>query len=84
MSKNAVKRYRLARKVAIVLAAAPLFQLGQCNTVNNRIGANFVNALPSVAFQILLNFALLPIQLILSGGQTGGTGNNGGFGGSGI
>lgn len=80
MSKKFARRYKVTRRVAILLAAAPLFQLGQCNTVNNQIAANFANALPSVVFQVLLSFALLPIQALLNGGQTNGTGSGNGTG----
>jgi hypothetical protein len=72
MSKKLAKRYKITRRVAIFLAAAPLFQLGQCHTVNNQIAAGVLNSLPSLVFQVLLNFGLLPIQLLLNGGQTGG------------
>ncbi|MBX3394459.1 MAG: hypothetical protein KF841_03735 [Phycisphaerae bacterium] len=70
MKNKTARRFKVARRIAIVLAAAPLFQFQQCQTFNNRLGANFANALPSAVYSVLLNIALLPIQLILSGGNT--------------
>ena len=70
MKKKSLKKFRITRRIAILLAAAPLFQFSQCQTFNNRLAANFTNSLPSTTFSVLLSFALLPIRLILSGGQT--------------
>lgn len=79
MSRKLLKRYRLARRVALILAAAPLFQLSQCQTGVSMVLQDSVNALPSTAFNIFQSLALLPIQVLLGGGSVGG----GGFGGGG-
>ncbi|HWL92616.1 MAG TPA: hypothetical protein VNT79_03705 [Phycisphaerae bacterium] len=81
MTKKAYKKFKITRRVALLLAAAPLFQLSQCNTFGNRVGANFTNALPSAVFQVLFSFALLPLQLIIGGGQVQGAGSGTGGGG---
>ncbi len=79
--KKKLQRFKIARRFAVILAAAPLFQLAQCQTFGNQLSVNFLNSLPSTAFSVLFNFALLPIQILLGGGQvTGnGTGTGGGI-----
>jgi len=81
MNKRLLTRYRIARRIAIVLAAAPLFQLSQCQTGVNQVLATSLNNTPATVFQVLLNIALAPIQLLLFGNTGfGGTGTGSGSG----
>ena len=68
MTKRRYRQYRLAGKLAIVLAAAPMFQFAQCASGVRQVSANMFNSLPSTIFSIWQGFALAPIQLLLSGG----------------
>lgn len=80
MTKRNFTRYRIARRIAIVLAAAPLFQLSQCQTGVNQVLATSLNNTPATVFQVLLQIGLAPIQLLLFGNTGfGGTGNNSGI-----
>lgn len=65
--KNQIRYCRTLRKMAVVLAAAPLFQLSQCQTFAGNVGMNFVNGLPSLLFSTIQGLFLAPIQLLLSG-----------------
>lgn len=81
MTQRTWKRCRWMRRVAIVLAAAPLFQLSQCSTGLVQVMTTSLNQAPSSFFQIVNGLALLPIQLLLGGGSgTGGTGTGSGIG----
>jgi hypothetical protein len=57
---------RLLRKVALVMAAMPLFQLAQCGTGIRQVSADMANSLPSTIFGLMQSFALAPIQALLS------------------
>lgn len=91
MTKRRFRQFKLARKLAIILAAAPLFQLGQCQTGVQQVFASVANGLPSTLFYFGESLALLPLQLILfpssgnnNNNNNGGIGNNnGGLGGNG-
>lgn len=48
------------------MAAAPLFQLAQCDTGTRQVLANVANGLPSTMFSIMQGFLLLPMQLLFS------------------
>lgn len=74
MSNKVLKRYRVARRVAIVLAALPLFQVQQCGTGVSLVLQNTVNALPNTVFQVLQSIALLPLRLLITGGTLGDDG----------
>lgn len=79
------KQYRLTRRLMVVLAAAPLFQLSQCKTVASQTGQLILNQLPSTIFSLLQSAALAPLFSLLGGGSLGGSlNNNSGFGGGGI
>ncbi|QDV89975.1 hypothetical protein RAS2_10510 [Phycisphaerae bacterium RAS2] len=80
------RRARFVRRVSVLIAAAPLFQgVGWCQTGFNRTAASVANALPSTYYSVLEGIALLPIRLLISGGDLGGTGGTGdGSGGGGI
>lgn len=84
--KMTPRRARLVRRISVLIAAAPLFQsIGWCQTAFNRTAANTVNALPSTYYSVLESIALLPIRLLISGGNLNGTGGIGdGSGGGGI
>jgi hypothetical protein len=86
--KMTPRRAKLVRRITVLVAAAPLFQsIGWCQTAINRTAANTVNALPSTYYSVLEGIALLPIRLLISGGNLngiGGTGGTGGTGGGGI
>jgi hypothetical protein len=77
VTKRSWTRYRLARRLAIILAAAPLFQISQCMTGINQTFMTFANNAPSTYFQVLNSLALLPIQLLfgLNTQGFGGTGS---------
>jgi hypothetical protein len=64
MSKRTYMHYRWARRLAIIMAAAPLFQLAQCSTGIRQVSENMLQAMPSTIFGIIQGFILLPIQLI--------------------
>lgn len=66
MNSPKLSHYRLLRRLALVMAAAPLFQLAQCSTGLRQVSAEVVNGLPSLTFSILQGFWLLPAQLFLS------------------
>jgi hypothetical protein len=67
MSKRTYMHYRWARKLAIILAAAPLFQLAQCSTGIRQVSESMLQAMPSTIFGIVESFLLLPLQLIFVG-----------------
>ncbi len=64
----------MARRIAIVMAAAPLFQLSQCATGVSQVFQTAANSAPSTVFSVLTNIALLPLRLLLTGGDLTGTG----------
>ncbi len=66
MNSPKLSRYRLLRRLALVMAAAPLFQLAQCSTALRQVSGDVVNGLPALSFSILQEFLLLPAQLFLS------------------
>ncbi len=72
-------RYRWMRRAAIVLAAAPLFQLSACGTGLTQVMRTSINQAPSSFFQLFNGLGLYPLQLLLGGGSSG-IGGNGGFG----
>lgn len=89
MTQRTWKRIRWTRRLAIVMAAAPLFQLSQCGHGLTQVVATSLNQAPSAFYQIASGVFLLPIQLLLGGGSSGGgfgsgdgtgTGTGGGFG----
>jgi hypothetical protein len=67
MTKRSLQRYKWARKLAIFCAAAPLFQLAQCDTFTRQVFANVGNALPATVFSNFQSIALIPLQLIFGG-----------------
>lgn len=67
MTKRRYRQFRWARRLAILMAAAPVFQLAQCATGVRQVSANMFNALPATLFSIMEAFLLAPIQLFLSG-----------------
>lgn len=77
MTQRTWKRFRWTRRVAIVMAAAPLFQLSQCAHGLTQVVTTSINQAPSSFFQLVNGVMLLPIQLLLGGGNTGGGFNNG-------
>lgn len=84
MTQRTCRRLRWWRRLAIVMAAAPLFQLSQCGHGLTQVVATSINQAPSAFFQLVNGVFLLPIQLLLGGGNTGtgtGTGTGGGLGG---
>lgn len=66
-SKNAIKYHRTMRRLAVVLAAAPLFQLSQCQTFVGQTGQSFANGLPSLLFGTIQGLITAPISALLSG-----------------
>lgn len=64
MNSRKYRRVKLARKVMVILAAAPLFQLSQCETFNRQVLANVANNSPNVLFLTLQGIALAPIRLL--------------------
>lgn len=70
MNKRSFRQYKIARKIALVLAAAPLFQLSACQTGFQEVFAGVFNALPATLFNIFQGILLAPIQALISGGTT--------------
>jgi hypothetical protein len=68
MKKKSIRRVRWASKLAVVVAAAPLFQFSQCITFNSQVAQSVINSLPSLYFSTIQSFFLLPIRTLLSGG----------------
>lgn len=64
-----LKRYRLARRVALIFAAMPLFQLSQCATGVSQVFQTAANSAPSTVFSVLNSIMLLPLQYLLTGGN---------------
>jgi len=83
--KITLRRYRHVRKLAIALAALPVFQLSACQTAAGFTGMSVVNSIPSTWFNIMLNTALSPIYSFLAGSSNlsglGFLGGRGGLGG---
>ena len=80
-------RYRWMRRVAIVLAVAPLFQFSACGTGVTQVTRNMINQAPASFFQLFNGLGLFPVELLLGGGniRNGGLGSStGGLDGSGI
>jgi hypothetical protein len=67
MTNRGLYHYRWVRKLAFVLAAAPLFQLAQCDTGLRQTMAGVANSLPATMFSMLQSYLLLPLQLIFGG-----------------
>jgi hypothetical protein len=67
MTNRGFYHYRWVRKLAFVLAAAPLFQLSQCSTGLRQTMAGTVNSIPATMFGILESYLLLPLQIIFGG-----------------
>lgn len=72
MKPKHVRHVRWASKLAVFVAAAPLFQLSQCATFTSEVGQTVLNGLPSLFFSTIQSVFLLPIQILLGGGA----GNN--------
>lgn len=70
MNKRSFRQYKTARKLALILAAAPLFQLSACQTGIQQTFASVFNALPATMFNIIQGILLAPIQALISGGTT--------------
>lgn len=66
MKKSTLRRVKIARTVAVFVAAAPLFQLSQCITFNSMVGQSVVNGLPNLFFSTLQSILLFPLQAIVS------------------
>ena len=64
MTNRTYIRYRWARRLAIFMAAAPLFQLAQCSTGIRQVSEGMLQSMPSTIFSIMESFFLLPLQLI--------------------
>jgi hypothetical protein len=78
--KMTARRARLIRRICVLVAAAPVFQsIGWCETAFNRTAANTVNALPSTYFSVIEGIALLPLRLLISGGNIDNFSGGGGF-----
>lgn len=80
MTKKTLKRYKVARRVAVFMAALPLLQLSQCSTGIRQIAANTANGLPSAYNQVVSSLLWFPAQALISaifGMSTGGIGNDG-------
>lgn len=54
-------------KLSVFMAAAPLFQLSQCETFSREVAANVANNLPATIFSITQSILLSPIIALLSG-----------------
>lgn len=67
MNKRSFRHYKIARKLALILAAAPLFQLSACQTGFQQVSASVINALPGTVFNIIQGFLLAPFQALISG-----------------
>lgn len=67
MTQRTLTRYRWARRLAIFMAAAPLFQFAQCATGTRQVADSMLQAMPSTIFSIMQSFFLLPLQLIFGG-----------------
>ncbi len=83
MRKMMYRRHRLLCRLALFLAAMPLLQVSQCQTFQRQVLATALNNLPATLFQVFQGFALLPIQILLGGGNVG-QGGLGGLGGGGF
>lgn len=76
MTKKTLKRYKVARRVAVFMAALPLLQLSQCSTGIRQIAANTANGLPSAYNQVVASLLWLPAQALISAiFGTSGTGD---------
>lgn len=76
------KQYRWTRRLMIVFAAAPLFQLSQCKTGTSQTFQFVLNQLPSTLFSLVQSAVLSPLFALL--GSSGNLGSGGTTGGSGI
>jgi hypothetical protein len=86
-----LRRFRRIRRLAVLMAAIPVFQLaGACQTGFGQVAGNTLNLFPAIVYNSVQSTFLYPVQLGLalllgvdldSTGGTGGTGGSGGFGG---
>jgi glucose-6-phosphate-specific signal transduction histidine kinase len=60
MTKRRYHQYRLLRKLALFMAAVPLFQLAQCSTGIRQTSATMANTL----FAMVEGLILLPFQWV--------------------
>ena len=65
------------RCVAIVMAAAPLFQVSQCAHGLNQVMVTSLNQAPASFFQMLNGLVTFPVRSLLSGGFNFGLGFGG-------
>jgi hypothetical protein len=77
MTQRTYKHLRWTRRLAIVMAAAPLFQLSQCAHGLNQVMVTSLNQAPSSFFQLVNGLFLLPIQILIGGGTGNGGFNDG-------
>ncbi len=70
MTKRRYNRYKIARRLAIVLAAAPLFQFSQCMTGLSQASAGVATGLGVSDSWIttIINLGQSFTQLLLGGG----------------
>ncbi|MCG8405506.1 MAG: hypothetical protein MI923_09950 [Phycisphaerales bacterium] len=64
MNQRRYRRLKLARKLLVIVAAAPLLQFAQCATFNRQVFANVANNSPNVLYLTLQQIALAPFQLL--------------------
>jgi hypothetical protein len=64
MKNRSLLHYRWIKRAALIMAAAPLFQVSQCATGTSQVLADLANSLPATSFSILEGFLLLPLQLL--------------------
>lgn len=77
MTQRTWRRFRWMRRVAIVMAAAPLFQVSQCGHGLTQVVATSLNQAPASFFQMISGLATFPIRSLLSGGFNFGLGFGG-------
>jgi len=65
--RRILHRYRWVRRLALIAAAAPLFQAAACQTAFNQVGASFINGLPNLIFSTGQSVALGPLQVLIQG-----------------
>jgi hypothetical protein len=71
------RRHRWMKKLMIVVAAAPLFQLSQCATGVAETLFQTANGLPAAYFGVVENLIFYPARLALGGSSSSSSGSSG-------
>lgn len=65
MTPRRINQYRRLRKLALIVAASPLFLAAQCMTGVSQVSENMLQALPSTVFGIMQGYFWAPLEILI-------------------